>query len=191
MKPFGRAIAGWLSLVLWVPLGAAAGEIEAAAREAEAKVQAGQHVEAFNTLRNALTALNANAPLGFRKAIFIAKPPQGFGLYQPRPESAFRSGEPLIVYVEPIGLGWRPEGEGFSSQFTVDFELRSPKGEILTGQKEFGKFGFNSRERNIEVMAHLTINLSGAPAGDYVFGATFHDKVSGKQASFDLPFSIK
>ena len=172
-------------------IAAQAGEIEALAREAEAKAQAGQHVEAFNALRHALTALNANAPLGFRKAIFVAKPPQGFGLYEPRPDVAFRRGEPLIVYTEPIGLGWRPEGERFSAQFTVDFELRSPKGEILTGQKEFGKFGFDSRERNLDVMAHLNINLTGAPAGDYVFAATFHDKVSGKQASFDLPFSIK
>lgn len=189
MAPLRHGIAGLLFGV--AGFAAQAGEIEALAREAEAKAQAGQHVEAFNTLRNALSTLAANAPLGFRQVMFVTKPPAGFGLYEPRADGQFRRGEPMIIYTEPLGLGWRQDGERFAAQFTVDFEIRSPQGEILTGQKEFGKFGFDSRERNLDVMAHLTINMTGAPAGDYVFGATFHDKVSGKQASFDLPFSIK
>jgi hypothetical protein len=40
-------------------------------------------------------------------------------------------------------------------------------------------------------MAHVTINLTGAPVGVYVLGLTVHDTNSGKAASADLPFEIK
>ncbi|MSO77472.1 MAG: hypothetical protein EXQ87_11300 [Alphaproteobacteria bacterium] len=135
--------------------------------------------------------LAGNVPMGFRRIVFIAEPPNGYGIYRPKPEAIFRSGEPLMIYVEPIGIGWRQEGEQFQARLTVDFELRSPEGQILTGQKEFGRFDFNSRERNFEIMTHLTLNVTGAPAGDYVFGATYHDKITGKSANFDLKFKIE
>jgi hypothetical protein len=170
---------------------ARAGEIEALAREAEAKAAVGQHIEAANALRQAFAVLAANAPLSLRHAQFVAGEPKGFGVYQPRSGSSFRRGEPLIVYAEPFGMAWRAEGERFTALLTVDFEIRTPAGDILTGKKEFGRFAFESRERNLEVMTHLTLNLSGAPAGNYVFGATYHDKVSGKSASLDLPFQIQ
>ena len=48
-----------------------------------------------------------------------------------------------------------------------------------------------SRDRNHEVMTTLTLNLSGAKPGDYVLGVTYHDKTTGKSASFDLPFKVK
>lgn len=187
----GRLGAVVLLLLLAAVASARAGEIEALAREAEAKAAVGQHIEAANALRQAFAVLAAQSPLSLRHAQFVAEPPNGFGIYQPRSGNSFRSGEPLIVYAEPFGMGWRPEGDHFSALLTIDFEIRTPGGEILTGKKEFGRFAFNSRERNLEVMTHLTLNLSGAPAGKYVFGATYHDKVSGKSTSLDLPFEIR
>jgi hypothetical protein len=180
-----------LLIVLGFATTSRAGEIEALAREAEAKAAAGQHVEAANALRQALATLAANAPLSLRNVQFVAGAPKGFGIYQPRGGNSFPPGEPLVVYAEPFGVAWQPEGEQFNALLTVDFEIRTPAGEILTGKKDFGRFAFTSRERNLEIMTHLTLNLSGAPAGDYVFGATYHDKMSGKSASLDLPFQIK
>jgi hypothetical protein len=180
-----------LLLLLAAVTAARAGEIETLAREAEAKAAAGQHVEAANALRQALTVLAANAPLLLRNVQFVAEAPKGFGIYQPRGGGSFRSGEPLVVYAEPFGIGWKPEGGQFNALLTVDFEIRTPAGDVLTGKKDFGRFAFTSRERNLEIMTHLTLNVSGAPVGDYVFGATYHDKVTGKSATLDLPFQIR
>ena len=73
----------------------------------------------------------------------------------------------------------------------VDFEIRKPDGQVLGGQKGFGEFAFTAREPPIDYMAHVTINLTGAPAGAYVLGLTLHDANSRKSTSTDLPFEIK
>jgi hypothetical protein len=37
----------------------------------------------------------------------------------------------------------------------------------------------------------VTLNLTGATAGKYVLGLTYHDGATGKSANFDLPFEIR
>jgi hypothetical protein len=40
-------------------------------------------------------------------------------------------------------------------------------------------------------MTHLTLTLSGAPAGNYVVEATYRDQINNKSAKLELPFAIK
>ena len=155
---------------------ALAGEIADLGREAEAKATAGQHLEAVETLRRAIGLLTAKGPLAVRRVQFIVEPPKGFGIYQPRPNNVFRQGEPLIVYAKPVGMGWVAEGGANRALVVTDFEIRSPDGKVLGSQKEFGRFQFISREQNQEVMTHLTITLSGAPVGRYIFVGTYRDR---------------
>jgi hypothetical protein len=168
-----------------------AGEIEDLARDAESKARAGRHLEAVETLRRAIGSLTAKGPLTLRRVQFIAEAPKGFGIYQPRANNVFRAGEPLIVYAEPVGMGWRTADGVNHAHVAADFEIRTAGGKILGGQKDFGKFEFASRDQNQEIMTHLTIRLSGAPAGRYVFGATYRDQVNGKSISMELPFEIR
>jgi hypothetical protein len=78
---------------------------------------------------------------------------------------------------------------GVRSGLSADPDLRSGRvHEDPGGQKDFGRFEFVSRDQNQEIMTHLTIRLSGAPPGSYVFGATYRDQISGKSASLELPF---
>ena len=180
-----------LAMLASTPAPILAGEIEDLAREAEAKAKAGQYIEAVEILRRAIGALAAKGPLTLRRVQFIAEPPKGFGIYRPRDGNVFRPGEPLIVYAEPIGMGWKAADGINRSHIVTDFEIRTPDGKILGGQKDFGRFEFASRDQNQEIMTHLTIRLSGAPAGSYVFGATYRDQVNGKSANLELPFEIK
>jgi len=168
-----------------------AGEIEDLAREAEKQANAGQHLQAIETLRRAVNVLAAKGPLLLRKVQFISEPPKGFGIYAPRPNNVFARGEPLIVYAEPIGMTWKTEGAINRAAMATDFDIRTPDGKVLGGQKEFGKFEFNTREFNQEVHTHLTITLSGAPPAKYVLVASYRDLVGGKTATLELPFEIK
>jgi hypothetical protein len=148
-------------------------------------------VAAIDSARAAATAALKNAPLGFRRILFVTEAPGGFAIYDPRPNNVFKPGEPLIVYTEPVGIAWQPNGDKVSSKLVVDFEVRSPDGQVLGGQKSFGEFSLTAREPPIDYMAHVTINLTGAPVGSYVLGLTVHDANSGKTASADLPFEVK
>jgi len=170
---------------------APAGEIEDLGREAERRANAGQHLEAIETLRRAINVLAAKGPFLLRRVQFITEAPKGFGIYTPRPNSVFPVGEPLIVYAEPVGMTWKTEGGLNRAQMATDFDVRTVDGKILGGQKEFGKFEFSSRDFNQEIHTHLTIRMTGARAGNYVLSATYRDLIGGKSATLELPFEIK
>lgn len=130
-------------------------------------------------------------PLAFRQAVFVDEPPQGFGLYNPRPDAAFKAGEPVIVYAEPVGYGWTDNGNGtYGFGFTVDLAIKNKEGGILASQENYQRAEFVSRSRNRELMLTFTLTLDGAPAGDYVVEYLLHDITGDKQGTVSLPFSI-
>lgn len=169
----------------------AAGQLVDLATEAEAAAAAGNHGEAFELLRSALIRQWDASPLGFRVVTFVAGDPGGFGIYDPREDNVFEAGETLHIYAEPIGFRWQDNDGIQRALMTADLMLRTAGGEIIAGQKEFGRFGFNSREHNTELMTHLSVDFTGAPEGDYVAEVIYRDQVSGSVASFELPFSIR
>ena len=173
------------------PTVACAGPLADAARKAEEQAAAGDTVGAHSTIRDAFGTFAATLPFTIGKAVFVSAPPEGYGMYTVRPEPSFKAGEPLISYVEPVGLTWRPTDGGLlESHFTVDLELLDPKGTVLAEQKAFGSFDFKGSVRNQEVFAKLTLNLSGPPAGDYVLRYRFRDAASGAVAISEQPFKI-
>lgn len=178
------ALAGTLAV------SAAAGPLVEAAQKAEELAAAGNTVGAHDTIRDAFGAFAATLPFTIGKAVFVAAPPQGYGMYAIRPDAKFKAGEPLISYVEPVGLTWRGAAGALESQFTVDLELLDTKGTVLAEQKAFGSFAFKGSVRNQEVFAKLTLNLTGPPAGDYVLRYRFKDAASGAVAMSEQPFSI-
>ncbi|MEO1199544.1 MAG: hypothetical protein AAFX39_09970 [Pseudomonadota bacterium] len=168
-----------------------AGEIADLAAEAEELIGRGNGAEALERLREAMILVAGEMPLSVREATFVTNDPPGFGVYDPRQDAVFAADEPLVAYVEPVGVTWIDAGEGYlSSALTVDFELLSETGQVLAQQDGFGNFSFTSREHNLEVMTHLTLEVSGAPAGAYVLRYIYTDTNSGEMASIDLPFEI-
>jgi len=170
---------------------AMAGPLQDKAGEAEKALEAGKGAEAVVLMREALSQAWQDAPLTLMTAEFVTAPADGFGLYTVRPGNTFASGEPLLVYLEPIGFDWVLEDGLHTSLLTVDFDLTLPDGKVLAGQKEFGRFDFKSHVPNTEYMANLTLNISGAAAGDYVLVLTVNDEKGGGSTKVDLPFSIK
>ena len=177
-----RLAAGVLGL--W--LGAAG-----AAFAAPADTVTNPSIETINTARAAVVEALNKAPLGFRRILFVSAIPEGFAAYQPRANNIFAPDEPLIVYTEPIGVAWTKNGDEFSSKLVVDFDIRSPDGQVLAGQKGFGEFALSAREEPLDFMTHIKLDVTGAPAGSYILGLTMHDTNSGKSTTTDLPFEIK
>jgi hypothetical protein len=151
----------------------------------------GQSLEAINSARAAMIEVLNKAPLGFRRILFVKDVPDGFGAYKPRGDNVFAADEPLIIYSEPIGVVWKQDGDEYSSKLVVDFEIRSPDGQVLAGQKGFGEFALEAREQPLDYMSHIKLDVTGARKGSYILGLTIHDSNSGKSTSTDLPFEIK
>ena len=150
-----------------------------------------QTVEDIDQRRAALLEAWDKTPLTVRRAIFVSGDPEGFGMYEARNSNVFKPGEPLMVYAEPAGYGWKDIGNAlFEFGFTVDFAVKSPDRKILAGQQDFAKLVRQSHVRNLEFMLSLTLNLTGAPAGDYVLEYTLRDVTGAKSTKFELPFKI-
>jgi hypothetical protein len=150
-----------------------------------------ESLKAIDTARAAVSEALSKAPLGFRRILFVSAVPEGFANYKPRGDTSFAPNEPLIIYTEPIGVTWKQNGEEVSSKLVVDFEIRSPDGKVLAGQKAFGEFALEAREPPLDYMSQIKLNVSGLPAGSYILGLTMRDANSDKISTKDLPFEIK
>ena len=130
-------------------------------------------------------------PLTIRRAVFVAERAQGFGQFVERKSNVFKANEKLVAYVEPVGYGWKPVGDGsFQFGFNVDFLVKSPGGKILAGEENFAKLVETIRAQNREFMLTLTMSVSGADPGDYILEYKLRDVASDKSAVVNLPFTI-
>jgi hypothetical protein len=180
-----------LGLAALVIGSAAAQDIAGKADEAEALARDGKFIEAMAALDDAANALWEKAPLTFRRALWVAEPPGGFGLYNPREDNVFDSGAEMIAYVEPVGFGWRKSGDVWVTDLVADLAVKSKDGDALASQADFNQLQITSRVRNREFMARFTYTFTGIPAGEYVVETVLRDKVSGKEGTFALPITVR
>jgi hypothetical protein len=168
------------------------GQITDLAQEAEALIDKGDGLAGYEKVRAALAEATAKIPFDIRKAFFVSEKPIVFGNYSRVGSNDFPVGSSLITYAEPVGLLWRTTDRGgVQAQFTVDFELRNPAGEVLAEQKAFGSFKIESKEPVFEIYTPLTLDVSSVPAGDYVLKYTFNDVNSKKSSDIEQRFALK
>ena len=135
-----------------------------------------------------LVAAWEKSPLVIRKAVFVTEKAPLYGAYSPRPSNVFKKGEPVLAYLEPVGYGWKPEGDAFILGITLDVVLKSKDGKILGGQEKFLNSQQTSRHKLRELMLNVTLSLGSTP-GDYVVEFVAKD-LGGKSGSVSMPFTI-
>jgi hypothetical protein len=130
-------------------------------------------------------------PLTVRNAAFITGEAGGYGLNVPRPNAAFAPGEPIVMYAEPLGYGWRENDDGsFTFGLSIDLILRNGAGEVVAQRTEFQRAALTSQQRNREFFITLTLDLTNAPAGDYIAEYVVNDIVEDQSATISLPFTL-
>lgn len=173
------------------PAGQTPVDIAAEARRAEAAASAGRAVDALDALDEAAAIIADKMPLTIRRSTFVAEEPQGYGVFNPRDSTVFEPGQPLLVYAELAGQGWRRSGDIFRTDLVLDFELRRADGQSLVAQQAFNTIATASRRRNREFFLYVTYSFTGLEPGDYVVRTTVRDRVGDKQTAFDQAFSVK
>ena len=168
----------------------AAGELVDAAQKAEDLQAQGQHLEAIDALAAATAKLWDQSPLLVRQAFFVDGEPGGFGIYNLHEGVQFKRTEPLVIYAEPVGYGYRKENGLKVIALTMDFAVKSKSGETLAEQKSFGNLTLSSHVANREFFAKITYDFAGLTPGDYEVVTTLNDQPSGKTVAFSLPFTM-
>jgi hypothetical protein len=170
---------------------APAGEIVDKAAQAESLAADGKYLEAIDALNQAAAWLWDKSPLTFRKALWVAEPPSGFGVYNPRETNVYSAGDDMIVYGELVGIGGTKVGDIWQTDLAADFTIKTTDGQQLFSQRDFSKARGTSRVRIREFMTYFTFTLTGMSAGEYLVDITMRDLVTGKNGSVSLPFVIK
>jgi hypothetical protein len=168
-----------------------AGPLLDAAAEAERKAAAGDPAGAFEAIHAGLARFSSNLPLSVPRALFVTETPTAYRAYTAKKEPIFESGQPILAYVEVLGLQWTPlDGDRQQAHFTVDLELSDNKGKTLALQKEFGNFTFTAHSPVQEVYTHLTLDVAGAAPGPYILRYTINDVAAERSVPFELPFTL-
>ena len=169
---------------------AEAGAVGEAAAQAEKLAAQGKFQEALDSLATAQDMIWQQAPLSFRKTLFVASEPAGFGIYDLRESNEFKRNERLLIYAEPVGYGYGRDGQLYTIDLALDFTIKSPDGKVVASQVNFATLSLRSRVANKEFMAKVTYDFSGLEPGAYEVITRATDKNSGKSAEFSMPFKL-
>ena len=185
------ALAGLaIALTVMLPTAiATAGEITEYATDADDLLQQGKPAEALGAFDKATDAFWAASPLQVRLALF-ATSVEGYGQYTPVTTAAFKSGDSVTVYLEPVGYGYTLGDSAVTVAFTTGLEIRTPGGLVLAKTDDFGKLEWHGRTKSREVHAAVKVTLPELKPGDYQLVLTLGDAASGKSTAVTLPFSI-
>lgn len=112
---------------------------------------------------------------------------QGYGVYQEHKSTTFRAGEPIILYVEPVGFTHMPLKVGANNtklylvNLTAGILVSDKQGNVLFGKENIPLLNVISHNKNTEVSVRLSVTQSSPfPTGNYVITYTVNDVPSGK-----------
>ena len=149
-----------------------------------------QGLDALTAAEQQVAAAWDATPLTFRKVLF-ASDIQAYGVYTAKDGSVFAPGEPIVVYAEPVGYGYKANADGsFGFGFDFDLVVKTQDGEIVAGKDGFANTELTSMAQNREFLVSLTLTLNEAPAGNYVLEYLAHDIASDETATISMPFTI-
>ena len=115
---------------------------------------------------------------------------ESFGRYEPRADGAFRSGEAVTVYLEPVAYGFSGDAPLLTVAFTVGIEVRTPGGLTLARADDIGRVTWQGRVRSREIHTAVNVTLPALKSGSYKLLVTLSDAATGKSATADLPFRL-
>lgn len=146
-------------------------------------VREGALAEATARADALLLGLQEAAPLRVRRALLVARPPTGLGVYEPLQGEVVRDRQ-AFLYVEVEGFHRRPTaGDASAVSLTVSGDFFLEDGTPL-GTRPLGTHAYVTHTPHALTYFGPQLQLSErAPAGTYHVDVQVRDDVSGKTAS--------
>ncbi len=122
-------------------------------------------------------------------ALFVKERASGYGMYEARASNHYKVGEQLLFYLEPADYKYQTSGELNRFGATMDLRL-TQDGNTLYSKDGFLKADFLSHHMNKEINFSGSLDVAGAPAGEYNLELIVQDAFSNGIAKVVLPFII-
>jgi hypothetical protein len=175
-----RPMAGLLLLLaLAIPADAAAFAVslEQAAQNYEQNPQ-----QSLQALRQAIAALWPRLPLGVGQWRFLQDVPTPEGSYQVREDKPFAAGEPVILYLEPIGFTVREEDGLYNYHLVIDFNMVDAWGHVVGGRRQFSALQGPALTFPDHLYVVISYSLLGLTPGEYRIETTLRDMLKQQRA---------
>ncbi|MGH8496528.1 MAG: hypothetical protein ACREVN_10385 [Gammaproteobacteria bacterium] len=151
--------------------------------EAANAYAAGDYLGSVARLEEALAAARHKAPLDIRNFYSVEEKADYYGHFEPRTDNVYTANPTLFYYLEPKNLVFARSEDTYTGGFSIDVAIRNDANEVVLAQEDFITFEFASRNLINDVFTNITLNLTGAPAGNYAMEFTVHDLGSDKSAA--------
>ena len=183
-----------LLLSLLAPLAALANQaFNEAIAEARRGLKERDAGVALQALKEATAAAWRDLPFTALNVHLTAAAPAGYGRYVKRVDNIYRPGEPLIIYMEPVGFRvLRNKARGvYRYKLNADFNLVDAWGRVVGGRRSFGQFGEETHQFPDRFPLTFTISLAGLPPGDYKVETILRDMIAKKSYTVTTPIRIE
>ncbi|MCB2188125.1 MAG: hypothetical protein KQJ78_17035 [Deltaproteobacteria bacterium] len=119
--------------------------------------------------------------------------PAGFGVFTPRPDNHFQPGDPLFLYLEPVGFEVKKdEAHGlYLYDLAADFNLVDGRGNVVGGRRDFARFQGKSRYFPQRLPLNFTYSLKGLPPGDYTVETIIRDRLAHRSFTIKTPVVVE
>ncbi|WP_422926253.1 hypothetical protein [Singulisphaera sp. PoT] len=156
----------------------------------ESDWQPGEEQERANEVREAITALEEQAPLQITDLKLCLKV-NGFGNFETLDPTDCKPGQTMIVYCEMSGVRYAETGETFHSKITSQIQLVSSKGGEPVWKQALGTAEdyCRSRRRDVFVVCRLTLPENLEP-GSYELHLNQEDELAGRNTSSKINLTI-
>lgn len=115
----------------------------------------------------------------------VLRPSTGYGVYNSRQSNAFKKGNPILIYCEPLGFDYRPPGERlYSGNLIVDLQVLDASGDQLADAPEVTEYNIPLHHKSHQVPANIPYRLDVLQAGQYTVITTLRDRYSPKAGHF-------
>ena len=145
----------------------------------------------YDRARAALLQIWDGLPLSVRNVTLIQEAAPAFGSYDVHPGQSYRQNDPIHVYVEVLGYGWKDNGDGTLSELLdADLNVLDGSGKLVGQQLGFLNADIRSRQKQLETYFNLEATLSSLEPGEYRLQFVLHDRAAGKSATFEVPVTL-
>lgn len=166
---------------------ALAGPAVDAATRAEALQGEGKTIEALDALEQALDAIWTQSPLAFRTVRLVeAAGPNPVD----RANAAFNPGEPLVVYLEPVGYGYRAAGDQNGIDLGIGLAIENATGQVLSEAPDLFSFTREVAGKRRDIGLTVAFKVPALYPADYKAIFTVRDRNSDKSGTLEMPFTI-
>ncbi|KUK13394.1 MAG: hypothetical protein H5T91_08205 [Synergistetes bacterium] len=165
--------------------------INSLAEEIKQLFSKGDYKAALIKSRELYLAIWNKSPLFYSKAVLVENEPEGVGLYVERKNNKFTEGDPIYIYVEPMGYTVVKKGDNYSFGLAADFAILDSEGNHLYEKKNFGTWSMESKNFNTEFFLFLRYSFTGIRPGKYRIITTLRDiNDPNKKMEVDVPIEI-